>query len=305
MEIIKKEDIKQEVFDLYDDYAHNRISRRDFMQKLSVYAVGGLTVTSLMSFLMPDYKNTLQVKENDPRITTEYIYYDSPKGGGRIKALLSKPSDMTRKLGGIVVVHENRGLNPYIEDVAKRAAIAGFITIAPDALTPLGGYPGNDDDGREMQSKLDKNKMLEDFISAFHYLKNDKDCNGKVGVVGFCFGGWIANMMAVRLPDLAAAVPFYGMAPDLSEVPNIEAPLLLHFAGLDTHVNATWPDYQAALSGNGKEYTAYFYPNVNHGFHNDTTPRYDKAAAELAWQRTIEFFKKNLEAIIGTTVKKG
>lgn len=304
MSNIKKEDIQQEVFDLYDDYAHNRLNRREFMQKLSIYAVGGLTVTSLMSFLMPDYKNTLQVKENDPRITSEYIYYDSPNGGGRIKALFSKPSDLKKKSGGIVVVHENRGLNPYIEDVAKRAAIAGFITIAPDALTPLGGYPGNDDEGREMQAKLDKNKMLQDFISAFHYLKNDKDCNGKAGVVGFCFGGWIANMMAVHLPDLSAAVPFYGVAPELSEVPNIEAPLLLHFAGLDTRVNSSWPAYQAALSANDKEYTAYFYPNVNHGFHNDTTPRYDKGAAELAWHRTIDFFKKNL-VTNDTTVKKG
>ncbi|MGN6249894.1 MAG: dienelactone hydrolase family protein [Ginsengibacter sp.] len=303
MEQIKKEDIKQEVFDLYDDYAHNRLSRRDFMQKLSVYAVGGLTVSSLTSFLMPDYKNTLQVKEDDSRITSEYIYYDSPKGGGKIKALLSKPAGAESKLGGIVVVHENRGLNPYIEDVAKRAAIAGFITIAPDALTPLGGYPGNDDEGREMQAKLDKNKMLEDFVSAFHYLKSEKDCNGRVGVVGFCFGGWIANMMAVRLPDLAAAVPFYGVAPELSEVPNIHAPLLLHFAGLDTRVNATWPDYQSALASNDKEYTAFFYPNVNHGFHNDTTPRYDKAAAELAWKRTIDFFNENLKNTNEKTVK--
>ena len=213
MNNIKKEDISQEVFDLYDDYAHNRLNRREFMQKLSIYAVGGLTVSSLMGFLMPDYKNTLQVKANDPRIISEYIHYDSPKGGGSIKALLSKPAEAKSKLGGIVVVHENRGLNPYIEDVAKRAALAGFITIAPDALSPLGGYPGNDDEGREMQSKLDKNKMLEDFISAYEYLKNNKDCNGKVGVVGFCFGGWIANMMAVRIPDLAAAVPFYGTSP--------------------------------------------------------------------------------------------
>ena len=294
MENIKKEDIKQEVFDLYDAYAHNRLNRREFMQKLSVYAVGGLTVTSLMSFLMPDYKNTLQVKDNDPRVTSEYIYYDSPKGGGKIKALLSKPVAINKKLGAIVVVHENRGLNPYIEDVAKRAAIAGFVTIAPDALTPLGGYPGNDDEGREMQSKLDKDKMLEDFISAFHYIKNDKDCNGKVGVVGFCFGGWIANMMAVRLPDLAAAVPFYGTQPDAEDAAKIQAPLLLHYAALDNRVTSGWPAYEAALKENHKQYTAYIYPNVNHGFHNDTTPRYDKAAAELAWQRTIEFFKKNL-----------
>ncbi|HET7118127.1 MAG TPA: dienelactone hydrolase family protein [Hanamia sp.] len=295
MNDIKKEDIKQEVFDLYDDYAHNRLNRRDFMQKLSLYAVGGLTVPSLMSFLMPDYKNTLQVEANDPRITSEFTYYDSPKGGGKIKALLSKPVDAKSKLGGIVVVHENRGLNPYIEDVAKRAALAGFITIAPDALTPLGGYPGNDDEGREMQAKLDKNKMLEDFISAYEYLKRDKDCNGKVGVVGFCFGGWIANMMAVRIPDLSAAVPFYGTQPTAEDATKIHAPLLLQYAGLDTRVNEGWPAYEAALKANGKAYTAYIYPNVNHGFHNDTTPRYDKAAADLAWQRTIDFFKEKLQ----------
>ena len=295
MNQIKKEDIKQEVFDLYDDYAHNRVNRREFMQKLSLYAVGGLTVPALMSFLMPDYKNTLQVKDDDPRITSEYIYYDAPKGGGRIKALLSKPVDSQKKLGGIVVVHENRGLNPYIEDVAKRAAIAGFITIAPDALTPLGGYPGDDDKGREMQSKLDRNKMLEDFISAFNYLKNHKDCNGKVGVVGFCFGGWIANMMAVELPDLAAAVPFYGSQPAAEDVPKIQAPLLLQYAGLDTRITEGWPVYEAALKANHKQYTAYIYPNVNHGFHNDTTPRYDKDAAELAWHRTIDFFKDKLQ----------
>jgi carboxymethylenebutenolidase len=295
MNNIKKEDIKQEVFDLYDDYAHDRLNRRDFMQKLSIYAVGGLTVSSLMGFLMPDYKNTLQVKANDPRITSEYIHYDSPKGGGSIKALLSKPADTQKKLGGIVVVHENRGLNPYIEDVAKRAALAGFITIAPDALSPLGGYPGTDDAGREMQAKLDRNKMLEDFIAAYEYLKNNKDCNEKVGVVGFCFGGWIANMIAVRLPDLSAAVPFYGGQPSAEDVPKIKAPLLLQYAGLDTRVNEGAPAYEAELKANGKAYTAYVYPNVNHGFHNDTTPRYDKPAAELAWQRTIDFFKEKLQ----------
>ncbi|HXS58470.1 MAG TPA: dienelactone hydrolase family protein [Hanamia sp.] len=295
MNNIKKQDIRQEVFDLYDDYAHNRLNRRDFMQKLSIYAVGGLTVSSLMGFLMPDYKNTLQVKANDPRITSDYIHYDSPKGGGSIKALLSKPADAQKKLGGIVVVHENRGLNPYIEDVAKRAALADFITIAPDALSPLGGYPGTDDSGREMQAKLDRNKMLEDFIAAYEYLKNNKDCNGKVGVVGFCFGGWIANMMAVRIPDLSAAVPFYGGQPSAEDVPKIKAPLMLQYAGLDTRVNEGAPAYEAALKANSKAYTVYVYPNVNHGFHNDTTPRYDKAAAELAWQRTIDFFKEKLQ----------
>ncbi len=294
MNDIKKEDIKQEVFDLYDDYAHNRVSRRDFMQKLSAYAVGGITLSSLMSFLMPDYVEAIQVKADDPRLKSEYIHHNSPKGGGSIKALLSKPDNAKGKLGGIVVVHENRGLNPHIEDVARRAALAGFITIAPDALTPLGGYPGTDDAGREMQSKRDRNEMLEDFIAAFDYLKDHKDCNGKVGVVGFCFGGWIVNMMAVRIPDLAAAVPFYGGQPSVEDVPKIQAPLLLHYAGLDTRVNAGWPDYEAALKANNKSYTAYTYPDVNHGFNNDTTPRYDKAAANLAWQRTIDFFKEKL-----------
>ena len=292
---IKKEDIKQEVFDLYDDYAHNRIDRRAFMQRLSIYAVGGLTVASLMSFLMPNYKSTVQVEPGDPRLRSEYINYTSPKGGGNIKALLAMPDDAKGRLGGIVVVHENRGLNPYIEDVARRAALAGFIAIAPDALTPLGGYPGNDDKGRELQAKRDRNEMLEDFIAAFDYLVKHKDCNGKVGVVGFCFGGWIANMMAVRIPNLAAAVPFYGSQPSVEDVPKIKAPLLLHYAGLDTHVNEGWPAYEAALKENNKEYTAYTYENVNHGFHNDTTPRYDKAAAQLAWQRTIDFFSGKLK----------
>jgi carboxymethylenebutenolidase len=292
---IRKEDIQQEVFDLYDDYAHSRVSRRDFMEKLSLYAVGGLTVPALMSYLMPDYKNTLQIKADDPRIISSYINYDSPKGGGSIKALLSKPAEAKGKLGGVVVIHENRGLNPYIEDVGRRLALAGFISIAPDALTPLGGYPGNDDKGREMQSKRDKGEMLENFVDAFEYLKKQPDCNGKVGAVGFCFGGGIVNLMAVRLPDLAAGVPFYGAQPPTDQVPNIKAPLLIHYAGLDTHVNEGWPAYEAALKANHVDYTVYIYPNVNHGFHNDTTPRYDKAAAELAWQRTIDFFSEKLK----------
>jgi carboxymethylenebutenolidase len=295
MDEIKKEDIKQEVFDLYDDYAHNRVNRRDFIQKLSVYAVGGLTVTSLMSFLMPNYKGTIQVTPDNPRLMSDYIHYESPKGGGKIKALLSKPSDSKKKLGGIIVVHENRGLNPYIEDVARRAALAGFISIAPDALTPLGGYPGNDDEGRTLQSKRDRNEMLEDFIAAYDYLKNHKDCNGKVGVVGFCFGGWISNMMAVRIPDLSAAVPFYGGQPPAEDVPNIKPPLLLHYAELDTRVNEGWPAYEAALKEHNKDYKAYLYAGTNHGFHNDSTLRYDKATAELAWKRTVDFFKKELK----------
>lgn len=291
---IKKEDIQQEVFNLYDAYAHNRLDRRDFAQKLSTYAVGGVTVASLMSFLMPDYKSKIQVQPDDPRIKSEYITYQSPKGGGPMKALLSRPVGATKPLGGVVVVHENRGLNPYIEDVGRRAALAGFISIAPDALTPLGGYPGSDDEGREMQSKRNRDEMLEDFIAAYDYLKSGKECNGKIGVVGFCFGGGICNLMAVRLPGLAASVPFYGGQPATEDVPKIQAPLLIHYAELDTRVNSGWPAYEEALKKNNKEYTGYIYPGVNHGFHNDTTPRFDKPAADLAWERTIDFFGKKL-----------
>lgn len=293
MKPLKKEDIKQEVFDLYDAYAHNKLERRDFVQKLSMYAVGGLTVPSLMSFLMPDYENTFLVDKNNPDLDSGFITYDSEKGGGEINALLSKPKSAEGKLPGIVVVHENRGLNPYVEDTARRAALAGFITIAPDALSPLGGYPGNDDEGRAMQRKRDRNEMLEDFIAAFEYLKNHEDCNGKIGVVGFCFGGWISNMMAVKVSDLSAAVPFYGGQPT-EGIENINAPLMLQYAGLDERVNAGWPAYEKALNELGKENVAYFYDNVNHGFHNTSTPRYDEPAAELAWSRTMDFFKKKL-----------
>ncbi|ADQ19253.1 Carboxymethylenebutenolidase [Leadbetterella byssophila DSM 17132] len=284
--------VKQELLELYNDYAHNRLSRSDFMQKLSAYAVGGTTVAALMSFLSPNYKTAIQVKEDDPRITQEWVEYPSPKGGGKIKALLCKPKEAKGKLGGVVVVHENRGLNPHIADVGRRAALAGFISLSPDALSPLGGYPGNDDEGREMQAKRKREEMLEDFIAAAEYLKPLS--NGKVGVVGFCFGGWISNMMAARVPFLNAAVPFYGGQAPVEEVPNIKAPLLLHFAELDTNVNKGWEAYEKALKENKKEFTAYFYPNTNHGFHNDTTPRFDKAAAALAWDRTVTFFRKYL-----------
>ena len=294
MKKIKKVDIKQEVFDLYDEYAHNRIDRRQFMEKLSVYAVGGLTVSSLMSFIMPDYQDKIQVKAGDSRLKSEFTEYDSPKGGGKIKGLLSRPVNNNKKLPGVIVVHENRGLNPHIEDVGRRAGLEGFLSLAPDALTPLGGYPGNDDDGRELQAKRNRDEMLEDFIAAFYYLKSHPECNGKVGVVGFCFGGWISNMMAVRIPELLAAVPFYGGQPDAEEVPSIKAPLLLHFASLDERVNAGWPAYEEALKKHNKDYKAYFYPGTNHGFHNDTTPRFDEAAAKLAWQRTVDFFKQKL-----------
>lgn len=293
MKKLTKADIKQEVFDLYDDYAHNKLQRREFIEKLGLYAVGGITVASLMSFLMPNYVDTMLVDKNDPNLDSGYITYNSPKGAGEMKALLSKPKNAEGELPGIVVVHENRGLNPYIEDTARRAALEGFITIAPDALTPFGGYPGNDDEGRTMQRERDRNEMLEDFIAAFDYLKAHEGCTGKIGVVGFCFGGWISNMMAVKVPDLAAAVPFYGGQPT-EDIDKINAPLMLQYAGLDERVNAGWPAYEEALKKYGKEYSAFMYPDVNHGFHNTTTPRYDKDAAELAWQRTMDFFKEKL-----------
>ena len=294
MKPIKKEDISQDVFDLYDDYAHNKIERRQFIEKLSLYAIGGLTVGSLLSFISPDYVNTLLVPKDDPRVDSDYITYQSPKGGGAIKGLLSVPTNNSKKLPGVIVVHENRGLNPYIEDVGRRTALDGFISLAPDALSPLGGYPGNDDEGRTMQRKRDRNEMLEDFIAAFEYLKNHPNCSGKIGVVGFCFGGWIANMMAVKLPNLLASVPFYGGQPTAEETANIKSALLIQYAGLDTRVNAGWTAYETALKANKVSYAAHFYPEVNHGFHNNTTPRFDKPAADLAWERTIQFFTERL-----------
>jgi len=295
MKKLTKADISQEVFDLYDDYAHNKIERRQFVERLSLFAVGSLTLPSLLSFMTPNYLDTLLIQPEDPRLKSGYIHYESPKGGGSIKGLLSQPVSATKKLAGIIVVHENRGLNPYIEDVGRRAAVDGFITLAPDALSPLGGYPGNDDAGREMQRKRTREEMLEDFIAAYDYLISHKDCNGKVGVVGFCFGGWIANMMAVKIPTLPAAVPFYGGQPTAEEAEAVKTPIQLHFAGLDTRVNEGWPAFEAVLKKNNVDHVAYFYPEVNHGFHNNTTPRYDEAAAVLAWSRTIAFFRAYLE----------
>ncbi|WP_299669377.1 dienelactone hydrolase family protein [uncultured Polaribacter sp.] len=295
MKTLKKEDISQEVFDLYDDYAHNKIDRKEFLQKLSLYAVGAITVSSLLSFISPNYKDSIIVQPDDPKLRSEMVNYASPKGGLKMKGLFSILKDRKEKLPGIIVVHENRGLNPYIEDVGRRAALEGFVTLAPDALSPLGGYPGNDDDGRAMQRKRDRNEMLEDFIAGYKYLKNHKDCNGKVGVVGFCFGGWISNMMAVKLPDLAAAVPYYGRQPSNEEALKIKAPLLLQYAGLDKRVNAGWPAFEKVLKANNIEHEAHFYADVNHGFHNNTTPRFDKAAADLSWERTIAFFNEHLK----------
>ena len=291
---MKIKNLNQEVFDLYDRYVHNKLDRREFMEQVSVYAVGGLTVSAILDYLMPKYEEKQQVRADDARLKSEFIEYSSPKGGGTLKGLLSRPLNQSEKLPGVIVVHENRGLNPHIEDVARRAALEGFISLAPDALSPLGGYPGNDHEGRTLQRQRDRGKMLEDVIAAFKHLQSHPECTGKVGVVGFCFGGWVSNMMAARVPELSAAVPFYGGQPAAEEVPNINAPLLLHFAALDKRVNAGWPDYAAALQEHNKEYSAHLYPDVKHGFHNDTTPRYDWDAAQLAWQRTIQFFKNKL-----------
>ncbi|HVA95386.1 MAG TPA: YghX family hydrolase [Candidatus Dormibacteraeota bacterium] len=294
MERKKASEFDQELLNLFDKYVHGGISRRDFMDGARKFAVGGLTATAIFEALSPNYAFAEQVPKDDKRLKTEYITFQSPQGYGKIRAYLARPADAAGKLPGVLVVHENRGLNPYIEDVARRLGVAGYLALAPDELTPLGGYPGNDDQGREMQSKLDPKKMMEDWYAAAMYLKSDPACTGKIGVVGFCYGGGVANQLAVRMPDLAAAVPFYGMQPTAEEVARIKAPLLIHYAGLDTRIDAGWPAYEAALKANHVTYTAYIYPGVNHGFHNDTTPRYDQAAATLAWDRTLEFFNKTL-----------
>ena len=284
-----------ELLRLFDRYVHGGISRRDFLDGAARFAVGGLTAAAILESLSPNYAWAQQVPTNDRRIRTDYLTYPSPEGYGSIRAYLVRPADARGKLPGVVVVHENRGLNPYIEDVARRLGVAGFLSLAPDELTPVGGYPGDDDKGRELQATLDPKKMIEDFVAAAVYLKSHPECTGKVGVVGFCYGGGVANTLAVRLPDLAAAVPFYGMAPAAADVPKIKASLLIHYAETDERINAAWPAYEAALKANRVPYTAYIYAGTNHGFHNDTTPRYDKAAATLAWDRTIEFLNKTLK----------
>ncbi len=291
---MNKDNLPIEVFDLFDRYVHSQISRREFLDKASKYAVGTMTAAAMLDFLSPKYSTAQQVRSGDPRLTEEYVIYPSPEGARTMRALLCIPEGLTTNLPGVVVVHENRGLNPHIEDVCRRVALAGFIGLAPDALTPLGGYPGTDDEGRELQRQRERGKMLEDFIAGYQYLKEHAQCTGRVGVVGFCFGGWISNMMAVRIPELGAAVPFYGGQPNTDLVPQIQAPLLLHFAERDRRVNAGWPAYEAALKEHNKEYTSYIYEGLQHGFHNDTTPRFDPEGAELAWKRTIAFFNEHL-----------
>jgi carboxymethylenebutenolidase len=289
------QEFDQELLDLYDYYVHGQIDRRAFLDRAAKFAIGGLTAAALLEMLSPNYAFAAQVPKEDERVFSEYLKYPSPEGSGEMRGLFARPAKADAKLPGIVVVHENRGLNPYIEDVTRRLAVAGFVAFAPDALYPLGGYPGDDNAGRAMQQKLDGKKITEDFVAAVKFLQAHPACNGSMGVTGFCFGGGMANTLAWRLPDIIkAAVPYYGGQPSAENAAKIKGALLLHYAELDTRVNAGWPAYETALQAGKVEYTAFIYPGVNHGFHNDTTPRYDKAAAELSWERTLEFFKKKL-----------
>ncbi len=291
----KASDFDPQALELYDDYAHGRITRRDFYQRMTAVAAAGITAEAIIEALTPNYAWAQQVAPDDGRITTERFEYSSPKGGGTIKGLLAYPKKENAKYPAVLVVHENRGLNPYIEDVARRLATEGFLALAPDALTPNGGYPGNDDEGRKLQALRKPEEMMQDFASAAETLKAHALSTGKVGVVGFCYGGGVSNELAVRLPDtIQAAVPFYGRQPALADVAKIKAALLIHYAENDTRINEGWPAYEKALKDAGVRYEAFIYPGVNHGFHNDSTPRYDETAAKLAWERTLSFFKKTL-----------
>src|SRR6267142_4103076 len=295
MERKKASDFPQELLDLFHLYVHGDINRRAFLDKAGKFAVGGLTAAGILDMLKPNYAWAQQVPKDDKRIRTEYATVSSPQGNGNIRGYLVRPANASGKLPGVLVVHENRGLNPYIEDVARRLATQNFIAFAPDGLTSVGGYPNDEDKAREVFPKVDREKMTNDFEAAARWLKARADCTGKIGVVGCCFGGGIANTLAVRMgADLAAAVPFYGAQPAAADAARIKAPLLLHYASLDTRINGGWPAYEEALKANHVTYTAYIYEGANHGFHNDTTPRYDEAAAKLAWQRTLDFLDKYL-----------
>ncbi len=287
-------DFHPDLLALYDGYVHGRISRRDFLDRAAGFAIGGVTALALLGSLKPDYALARQVDFTDPDIVPEYIRYASPNGHDEVRAYLVRPAKMTAPVPGIVVVHENRGLNPYIEDVARRVAKAGFIALAPDGLSSVGGYPGNDDKGRELQQQVDPEKLMNDFFAAVEFLQAHADTSDRVGITGFCYGGGVCHATAVAYPELAAAVPFYGRQAGPEDVPRIKAPLLIHFAENDERVNATWPAYEEALKAAGTRYEAHFYPGTHHGFHNDSTPRYDEAAAKLAWDRTLAWFRQHL-----------
>jgi carboxymethylenebutenolidase len=294
MDRLTAKDFHPELLELYDFYVHGRIGRREFLDRAAKYAVGGVTAASILAALSPNYALANQVEFTDPDIHPEYIRYQSPKGNGEVRAYLVRPKKATGPVPGVVVVHENRGLNPYIEDVARRVAKAGFVALAPDGLTSKGGYPGNDDKGRELQREVDPQKLMNDFFAGIEYLLASDITTDKVGITGFCYGGGVCHAAAVAYPELAAAVPYYGRQARPEDVPRIKVPLQIHFAETDPGVNATWPAYEAALKAAGKVYEAHHYPGTNHGFHNDSTPRYDEAAAKLAWDRTIGWFRKYL-----------
>lgn len=294
MERKKASDFDQELLNLFDQYVHGQIDRRGFLDRAGKFAAGGMTAGMLLDALNPTFAAAQQVPKDDKRLRTETLEYPSPQGSGTMKGYLARPAAATGKLPGVLVVHENRGLNPHIEDIGRRLALDNFLAFAPDALAPLGGYPGDEDKARALFPKLDQAKTREDFVAAADFLKTRPDCTGRIGVVGFCYGGGIANMLATRVPDLGAAVPFYGGQPAADQVPKIKAPLLIHYAETDERINAGWPAYEAALKAAKVPYTMHMYQGTQHGFNNDTTPRYDEAAAKLAWQRTVEFFNKHL-----------
>lgn len=287
-------DFDQELLILFDAYVHGGIDRRGFLEQAQKFAVGGVTASMLLASLSPNFAAAQVVPKDDKRLKTEMLTYASPAGSGSMKGYLAMPANATGKLPGILVVHENRGLNPHIEDITRRLALDNFIAFAPDALTPQGGYPGDEDKARELFSKLDQAKTREDFLVAAKLLKERPECNGKYGAVGFCYGGGMVHFLSTRLPDLAAGVPFYGNHPAVEEAAKVKAPLLIHFAGVDERINAAWPAYEAALKAAGARYTAHQYPGTQHGFNNDTTPRFDAVAAKLAWDRTMAFFNQNL-----------
>jgi carboxymethylenebutenolidase len=292
----KASDFDQEVLDLFDQYVHGVVDRRGFLERAARFAVGGVTAAMILDALNPRFAEAQQIARDDKRLKTEYIEFDSPRGTGKVRAYLARPARASGKLPAVLVVHENRGLNPHIEDIARRVALEKYIALAPDALTPLGGYPGDEDKARELFSKLDQTKTREDFVAAVGYLESRPDSTRKVGVVGFCYGGGVASMLATRVPGLDAAVSFYGSQPTAEEVARIKAPLLIQYAENDERINAGAAAFEAALKANKVKYQAFKYPGTQHGFNNDTTPRYDKAAADLAWRRTLDFFKKNLRS---------
>jgi carboxymethylenebutenolidase len=290
----KAADFDRRILEIYDGYVHGRMTKREFIAQAGRYAAAGVTGAMILEQLQPNYAWAQQVAPDDAEIETEVVSYQSPEGHGEIRGLMARPAGAEGKLPAVLVIHENRGLNPYIEDVVRRAAKAGYLAFGPDGLTPAGGYPGTDEEGREMQQQLDGAKLMADFFAAFEFLRDHEGSTGRVGCVGFCYGGGVCNALAVAYPDLAASVPFYGRQPAAEDVASIEAPLMIHYAGLDDRINEGWPAYSEALRANGKEFSVHFYPGVNHGFHNDTTPRYDEAAATLAWDRTLAFFDEHL-----------